>query len=118
MSVVYLLHFDRPISDAHTAQHYIGYTPGTLERRLQLHQEGNGARLTEVAKERGIGFECVRTWEGGRYLESRLKKRRNAPKLCPVCSGNRERPTQPKYRSRAKSFSQLKREALGERKWN
>jgi hypothetical protein len=36
--------------------------------------------------ERGIGFEVVRCWVGGRDLERRLKSRKEGPALCPVCS--------------------------------
>jgi hypothetical protein len=42
--------------------------------------------LTQVATQRGIGFEVVRTWPGGRELERRLKDRHDAPRLCPVCN--------------------------------
>jgi hypothetical protein len=52
---VYLLHFDRPISDKHTAQHYTGWTK-YLPARALAHLRGRGARLTQVACERGIGF--------------------------------------------------------------
>ena len=58
---VYLLHFDRPISDKHTCQHYLGYT-ADLPARLAAHRAGTGARLCEVAKERGIGFVLARVW--------------------------------------------------------
>lgn len=82
---VYLLHFERPISDRHTCQHYIGYAVN-LEARIRHHRNGTSkARLLEVAKERGIGFEVVRTWEGGKDLERMLKNLKNAPSLCPKC---------------------------------
>lgn len=82
--VVYLIHFERPISDRHTAQHYIG-SCSDLESRLAEHVAGAGARLTQVAIERGISFVVVRTWAGGRREERKLKARKNAPKLCPIC---------------------------------
>lgn len=82
---VYLLHFDSPISPRHTAQHYLGWTY-CLPARIQKHWHGAGARLTAVAKERGIGFKVVRVWRGGRRLERRLKARHDAPRLCPVCN--------------------------------
>lgn len=83
-SVTYLLHFSEPISPNHTTQHYIG-SAADLDARIEEHRKGQGARLTEVAKERGISFEVVRTWEGGRDFERKLKNRKNAPKLCPIC---------------------------------
>jgi predicted GIY-YIG superfamily endonuclease len=89
--MVYLLHFDKPISDNHTCQHYIGST-SNLEQRLKKHHAGlngreGGARLTQVAVERGIGFEVARTWEGGREEEKRLKAQKQGPRLCPICNG-------------------------------
>jgi hypothetical protein len=34
---------------------------------------------------RGIGFQIVRTWPGSRSFERKLKNRKNARKLCPIC---------------------------------
>ena len=36
--------------------------------------------------DRGIPFDVVRTWPGGRDVERQKKRQRNAPRLCPVCS--------------------------------
>jgi len=88
MGYCYLLHFDQPISPLHTCQHYLGYTSRGLRERIKEHRAGRGARLTQVAKERGIGFICVRTWkESNRNFERRLKNRKEGPVLCPVCQG-------------------------------
>lgn len=87
--MVYLLHFESPISDKHTTQHYLGYAHD-LDARIELHRLGRGARLTEVAKERGIKFEVVRLWDGGRKLERRLKDIHGA-RLCPICHPNNKR---------------------------
>jgi predicted GIY-YIG superfamily endonuclease len=84
--MIYLLHFERPISPNHTAQHYIGYAED-IDARFESHLENRGARLTQVANERRIGYEIVRTWAGGRNEERKLKARKNAPKLCPICKG-------------------------------
>src|SRR4051812_20328993 len=81
---VYLLHFDRPISDKHTTQHYMGWTT-YLPARAQAHMKGQGARLTQVAAERGIGFVIAATWPGDRNFERRLKNRKEGPRLCPIC---------------------------------
>jgi len=86
--MVYLLHFDAPISENHTTQHYIGSTDN-LTARVWDHKRGQGARLCEVAKERGIGFEVVRTWEGGRKEERQLKNQKQGPRLCPICAERR-----------------------------
>jgi predicted GIY-YIG superfamily endonuclease len=84
-STVYLLHFDAPVgNERHRAQHYLGST-SDLPGRLEAHRAGRSARLLEVLHERGIGFACVRTWPGGRSEERRLKNRKKARALCPVC---------------------------------
>lgn len=82
---VYLLHFEAPIAPGvHTCQHYIGYAHD-LEQRLREHQTGHGARLTQVARQRGIPWKLARLWHGDRTLERRLKNRKNTPTLCPIC---------------------------------
>ena len=92
VGTVYLIHFDKAIGDTSNphgyAQHYLGYTDD-LDTRLATHRHGNGARLMEVVSERGIGWQLVRTWEGDRNLERRLKNQKNAPRLCPVCRQSR-----------------------------
>lgn len=86
MGWVYLLHFHQPIAPGkHTCRHYLGFADEDLERRIRQHRAGSGARLTEVAKERGIGFSVVRCWVGDRKLERKLKNLHNGPKLCYLC---------------------------------
>ena len=80
---VYLLHFDRPLKHA---RHYLGYAED-LGARLERHRAGNGARLMEVIATAGITWRLARTWEGGRKLERQLKRRKEAPALCPICAG-------------------------------
>ena len=84
--IVYLLHFASPISPLHTAQHYLGYADD-LGPRINAHRTGHGARLTTVARDRGIAFVVARTWSGTRADERRLKNRHDAPRLCPICNG-------------------------------
>ena len=87
MAIVYLLHFTQPISDNHTTQHYLGYTK-SLKQRIADHKNGNAARLTQVALERGIDFVVAKTWsDGSRSLERHLKNQHNSPRLCPICQG-------------------------------
>ena len=83
---VYLLHFEQPIAKGHPCQHYLGWTKD-LAARIQAHRLGHGARLTAVAKERGIGFQVARVWRGSRVFERKLKNRKNGRCLCSVCSG-------------------------------
>lgn len=85
MGIVYLLHFDKPISPDHTTQHYLGYTSKTLRDRIARHRDGNGARLIEVAMERGIDFVVAKTWQGNKLLERKLKKCKCSPRMCPIC---------------------------------
>jgi hypothetical protein len=81
----YLLHFERPISPAHTCQHYLGFAEN-LAARLQEHAAGRGARLTQVALARGIAWELVRTWEGETRADERRHKRgAHGARLCPRC---------------------------------
>ena len=87
-TMVYLIHFDTPISQDHTCQHYLGSCVD-LDERMQTHRVKPDARLLQVAKERGIGFRVVRIWEGGRQLERKLKNLHNGKKLCPVCSAQK-----------------------------
>jgi hypothetical protein len=81
---IYLLHFDSPIAAGHTAQHYLGWTK-YLPARALAHLRGRGAKITQAAHARGIGFSIVRTWPGDRAFERRLKNRKEGPRLCPIC---------------------------------
>jgi predicted GIY-YIG superfamily endonuclease len=80
---VYLLHFNTPY---YHARHYIGVAED-LKRRLTIHALGKGARLMEVITSAGITWQLARTWQGNRKLERRLKNRKEASLLCPLCSG-------------------------------
>jgi hypothetical protein len=46
----------------------------------------------EVLKQHGINFTVVRTWNGDRRLERRLKNRKNSPRLCPCCNARLKTP--------------------------
>lgn len=84
--MVYLLHFERPY---HHARHYLGFT-NDLPGRLALHRKPDGSshhRLIQVIRAAGIDFVLARTWDGGRELERALKRRKSAPRLCPICRG-------------------------------
>lgn len=78
---VYLIHFDKPLKHA---RHYIGWTMN-LEQRVGAHESGRGSRLLEIVGAAGIAFRVVRTWPGSRKLERKLKNRKYAPRICPVC---------------------------------
>jgi predicted GIY-YIG superfamily endonuclease len=80
---VYLIHF---LKSYKHARHYLGYSEN-LDKRITDHLCGMGARLMEVITEAKIEWKVVRTWKGDRKLERRLRNRKEAPALCPICSG-------------------------------
>ena len=78
----YLLHFAAPYKHA---RHYLGYSPRIADR-LEKHAAGQGARLTEVVKDAGIGWTLARVWPGAtRQDERRLKNRGGSRRHCPTC---------------------------------
>jgi hypothetical protein len=86
--VCYLVCLDQPLGSSHplgSARHYLGTTIN-LDQRLATHREGRGARMLAAANQRGIAYDVVRVWPGGRETEKRLKAQRNAPRMCPRCS--------------------------------
>jgi hypothetical protein len=88
--MVYEYHFSQKI---HHAGHYIGYcSDERFEERQKEHERGCGARLTQVAVERGITLKLARVWPGkGRKFERMLKiKNKNGPRLCPICTPGAE----------------------------
>jgi predicted GIY-YIG superfamily endonuclease len=80
---LYLLHFSEKVSHA---RHYLGFAESDIGARVAKHRKGQGARLTQVAAERGIGMEVVRIWPGAdRNFERKLKNGKKGPKYCPIC---------------------------------
>ncbi|WP_345247217.1 hypothetical protein, partial [Nibrella saemangeumensis] len=79
---VYLIHLETPV--AGHAQHYIGWA-ANVEARLYYHRKQRGAKLLAHAVSLGIAFDIVREWAGGKDLERKLKNRKKARLLCPVC---------------------------------
>ena len=92
---VYLLHLSRPLNRGVArngkplqAGHYLGFTDDLVGRILD-HQEGKGARFTQVCLERGIRWSLARVWEGDqadRTFERKLKNSKHGPRLCPICN--------------------------------
>jgi predicted GIY-YIG superfamily endonuclease len=88
-NTVYLIHAERGIAcrkgaGKSFAQHYLGST-SDLESRLAEHASGQGSPLIDAWNRLGIGWSVSRTWRGGRKLERKLKRRKNARGLCPAC---------------------------------
>lgn len=82
MRGVYLLHFDGPYKHA---KHYVGYSKD-IDARIEMHRQGQAARLTQVIKEHGIGFVVAKTWgRATRRFERQLKNRGGASRYCPIC---------------------------------
>jgi predicted GIY-YIG superfamily endonuclease len=89
VGTTYLVHFARPIGNVGNrramAQHYLGWS-ADAEARLERHGGGWGAKILAAVAERGIPFAIVRTWpRTTRATERRLKGRKRARDLCPVC---------------------------------
>jgi predicted GIY-YIG superfamily endonuclease len=85
---VYLIHFDA--NYAH-ARHYLGWAK-SLNKRLDHHRAGRGARLMAAVSRSGISWRVVRTWEDqDRAFERKLHRRKETPRLCPVCRAERRR---------------------------
>jgi hypothetical protein len=95
VSTVYLLHFLQPIgnpANPHAmAQHYLGTDLSGQRISVQTVGGHGAARIVAHVQREGIGFVVARTWPGSRTLERQLKRRKNAPKLCPVCRGGGQR---------------------------
>src|SRR4051812_35047810 len=98
---VYLIHMDSPVTDGRPAQHYIGWSTDVFERLFQ-HRRNQGARILEVCNERGISYKIARVWKWqDRSFERKLKNRKNARILCPVCNASaRNYPTKRVPKSR------------------
>ena len=101
---VYLLHLESPMSQGpdprtgheRAAQHYVGYADN-LDGRLAHHRNGTGARMLQVAQERGITFKLARVWDGAsRTFERKLKNTHKVKAYCPFCAGSRARKYAPK----------------------
>lgn len=87
MGQVYIIHFSEPLAHA---RHYLGYVqsnhPTASWRRYKQHITGQGARITQVANERGIKMSITRVMANQtRKDERRLKNQKNTAHLCPVC---------------------------------
>ncbi len=85
--LIYLLHFEKKLGHS---QHYLGFSESheNFHKRLERHTKGQGSRLMRAVSKAGINFAVARIWEGkDRNFERKLKNRKNAPKLCPICKG-------------------------------
>jgi hypothetical protein len=102
---VYLIHSDKKIGREQTdtereenghgprvrrydgphASHYVGYTTGDVDGRLEKHLRGYGCPYTRLLLQGG-GY-LVRVWFAGYLFENYLKNSyKKTPNLCPVCN--------------------------------
>jgi predicted GIY-YIG superfamily endonuclease len=89
--VVYTLHFDpryEPYPGAPAYKCAGHYTGTTLEHRLQErlieHEQGRGARITQVQREAGGTWRLASVEPGGADRERQLKQH-GAARRCPIC---------------------------------
>lgn len=86
--LIYLLHFIDPVTYEHArfrhAGHYLGWTKN-LPQRLRAHGTKEGANLLWYVKQAGIAWVVVRTWEGTRLDEARIKDMGGLSRSCPGC---------------------------------
>jgi len=83
---VYVLHFDPPY---HHTGHYVGWTAGDVDARLQTHLQGAGSPLIRAAVAAGVSIKLVATFPGSRLLERRLKRWHKTGQFCPTCRARR-----------------------------
>lgn len=83
--MVYVIHFERPL---HHARHYVGLVASRerLGCRLQEHRSGRGAKILDACNRARIPYRVVRTLNGGRLRERKVKNCKNTPKYCPACN--------------------------------
>jgi hypothetical protein len=84
MGYCYLIHLDAPLSEKHTARHYLGYCRH-VPSQMEAHRTGRGARFMQVVRERGTSWSIARIWPGDRSFERKLKRRKMGPRMCPIC---------------------------------
>lgn len=83
MSVLYLIHFERPYWHA---RHYLGFSQfGKAERRFAAHVAGRGGPLTRAVVAAGIKLTLAAVWEGDRTQERKWKRDSHLKRRCPVC---------------------------------
>ena len=87
-AVIYVIHFSRPFKHA---THYIGYSAGTGEDRVERHQRNPGPGLFHALKAAGIQFEVTAVMPGDRTRERQLHRMKAASpsrglrSICPLC---------------------------------
>ena len=101
--VVYTLHFDPPYEPYpgapayKSAGHYTGRArENRLEQRLLEHEQGRGARLTQVQRETGGTWRLASVEPGDADRERQLKQH-SAARRCPICKTEAEAATHERW---------------------
>ena len=82
--MIYLIHFEKEYKGC---LHYLGFCEnGNLKARLKRHKEGRGSKLLRAVNKAGIDYSIVRTWDGNRNMERKLKRQKNAKRFYPACN--------------------------------
>jgi len=82
--VIYVICFEKKLKHA---KHYIGFCEdGNLQSRFARHTSGRGAKILRACNSAGIKYKIVRVMKGDRNFERKLKRRKNAKHLCPICN--------------------------------
>lgn len=77
---VYIIRLDKPLSEKHTSQFYVGWTRH-FSRRMKHHAAGTGARFLAAAKRKGIGWRVVWQQAGTPELEKQIKRWKSTKKF-------------------------------------
>lgn len=80
--MLYLLHLDPPLAHA---RHYLGFAED-VPARIERHLAGTGSPLIRAALANGSTITLAAVFEGDRTFERVLKRRKNTPRLCPICT--------------------------------
>lgn len=77
---VYIIRLDKPLSEKHTSQFYVGWTR-KFDRRMAHHSAGTGAKFLAAAAKRGIGWKVVWQKPGTPADEQRIKRWKSTRKF-------------------------------------
>lgn len=77
---VYIIRLDKPLSERHTSQYYVGWTC-KFDKRMKHHAAGTGAKFLAAAKRKGIGWRVVFTMPGTPADEQRIKRWKSTRKF-------------------------------------
>lgn len=88
MGFLYMLHYERPLSDRHPRFHYLGYADENPERRIKQHRRGQaGAVFTTEAHRLGIAFSVAQIWPNmTKEDERRVKRMKSHRRYCSLCT--------------------------------